>query len=113
MKEFLAKIKSRKFIVTVVVVLANIAMLVFPKEQDTIVTILNLVISAVVVLFYVFVEGKLDEKAIKLGKDFVTKLLLALSEFGVIGRGSIPVITVDPDNGDVSITDIAKNTDKG
>lgn len=68
MKEFLNKLKSRKFLTCVAGVVMGICM-VFGLDEGTVDTIAGAVVAASSVIVYIYTEGKIDAEAVVKIKD--------------------------------------------
>lgn len=64
MKNFLSKLKSRKFLTCIAGVIMGLCM-VFGLDDGTINTIAGAVVSVVSIVTYIYTEGKIDAEAIK------------------------------------------------
>lgn len=64
MKNFLSKLKSRKFLTCIAGVVMGLCM-VFGLDDGTINTIAGAVVSVVSIVTYIYTEGKIDAEAIK------------------------------------------------
>ena len=68
MKEFLNKLKSRKFLTCVAGVVMGVCM-VFGLDEGAINTIAGAVTALASVIVYIYTEGKIDAKAVDKIKD--------------------------------------------
>ena len=68
MKEFLNKLKSRKFLTCVAGVVMGVCM-VFGLDEGTISTIAGAVTAVASVVTYIYTEGKIDVEAVDKIKD--------------------------------------------
>ncbi len=68
MKEFLNKVKSRKFLTCIAGVVMGVCM-VFGLDENTISTIAGAVTAIASVMTYIYTEGKIDAEAIDKIKD--------------------------------------------
>ena len=77
MKEFLAKFKSRKFLLTFLSVVGGIAT-ALTGVNGTVGTIASVVLIIVPVVTYVITEGTIDAKAIQMGAQAVEDIKVAV-----------------------------------
>lgn len=63
MKDFLKKLKSRKFLAAVAGIVTGLA-LVFGLDENTISTVAGAVVSVASVIAYIHTEGRIDAEAI-------------------------------------------------
>lgn len=68
MKEFLSKLKSRKFWAAIVGLVAGIGV-VFGVDESIVNTISGAVVSAASIMTYIITEGKIDAAAIGTKKE--------------------------------------------
>ena len=68
MKEFLNKLKSRKFLTCVAGVIMGVCM-VFGLDEGTIDTIAGAVVAVTSIATYIYTEGKIDAEAVDKIKD--------------------------------------------
>lgn len=70
MKEFLGKLKSRKFLTCVAGVIVGVCMM-FGLDEGTIDTVAGAVVSLGSIVTYIYTEGKIDAAAVGQIKDTV------------------------------------------
>jgi phage shock protein PspC (stress-responsive transcriptional regulator) len=68
MKEFLSKLKSRKFLTCIAGVVVGICMM-FGLDEGTIDTVAGAVVSLGSIVTYIYTEGKIDAAAVEKIKD--------------------------------------------
>lgn len=73
MKEFLGKLKSRKFLTCIAGVVMGLCM-VFGLDESAVNTIAGAVTSVGSIAIYIYSEGKVDAAAVNSIKDTVTKI---------------------------------------
>lgn len=83
MKEFLNKLKSRKFLTCVAGIIMGICM-VFGLDEGTVTTISGAVTSVMSIVIYIYSEGKIDSAAVDKIKDTVDKVEDAANAIGKI-----------------------------
>ena len=81
MKEFLNKLKSRKFLTCVAGVVMGICM-VFGLDEGDVSTIAGAVTAVVSVVSYIYTEGKIDANAIGQIKDVADDIKDAIDVVG-------------------------------
>lgn len=64
MKDFLNKLKSRKFLTCVAGVVMGVCM-VFGVDEGTVDTIAGAIVAASSIAMYIYAEGKVDAEAVK------------------------------------------------
>lgn len=70
MKEFLEKLKSRKFLTCIVGILMGICM-IFGLDEGTVDTVAGAVVALGSIMTYIYTEGKVDAEAVDKIKDVV------------------------------------------
>jgi hypothetical protein len=83
MKEFLNKLRSRKFLTCVSGVVLGVCM-VFGLDEGTVNTISGAVTAVVSIAIYIYSEGKIDAAAVDKIKDAVDKVEDACEAVGKI-----------------------------
>ena len=73
MKEFLGKLKSRKFLTCIAGVIMGLCM-VFGLDENAVNTIAGAITSMGSIAIYIYTEGKVDAAAVNGIKDTVTKI---------------------------------------
>jgi hypothetical protein len=79
MKQFLSKLKSRKFLTCIAGVVMG-ACMVFGLDEGTIDTIAGAIVAVGSVVTYIYTEGKIDAAAVDKIKDTVDKVEDAIGE---------------------------------
>lgn len=83
MKEFLNKLKSRKFLTCVAGIIMGLCM-VFGLDEGTVTTISGAVTSVMSIVIYIYSEGKIDAAAVDKIKETVDKVEDAANAIGKI-----------------------------
>lgn len=83
MKNFLSKLKSRKFLSCIAGVILGVCM-IFGLDTGAVNTIAGAVTSLVSLVIYIYTEGKIDAAAINQIKDVVSKVEDAAGAIGKI-----------------------------
>ena len=73
MKEFLNKLKSRKFLTCIAGVIMG-ACMVFGIDEGTVDTIAGAIVAASSIIMYIYTEGKIDAEAVGGIKDVADKV---------------------------------------
>ena len=73
MKDFLKKLKSRKFLTCVAGVVMGVCM-IFGLDTNAVNTIAGAITSLASVIIYIYTEGKIDAAAVDKIKDTVDKI---------------------------------------
>lgn len=83
MKEFLNKLKSRKFLTCIAGVAMGVCM-VFGLDESTIDTIAGAIVAVSSIVTYIYAEGKIDAEAIDKIKDSADEVIDAVDAIGKI-----------------------------
>lgn len=83
MKDFLNKLKSRKFLTCVAGIIMGLCM-VFGLDEGTVTTISGAVTSVMSIVIYIYSEGKIDAAAVDKIKETVDKVEDAANAIGGI-----------------------------
>lgn len=83
MKNFIEKIKSRKFLTCVAGIIMGVCM-VFGLDEGTIDTIAGAIVAVGSIVTYIYTEGKIDAEAVDKIKDTVDKVEDAADAVGKI-----------------------------
>lgn len=83
MKEFLNKLKSRKFLTCVAGVVMGVCM-VFGLDENAVSTIAGAITALASVITYIYTEGKIDANAVDKIKGTVDKVEDAIDEVNKI-----------------------------
>ena len=83
MKDFLNKLKSRKFLTCIAGVIMGICM-VFGLDEGTVNTIAGAIVAVSSVVTYIYTEGKIDAEAVDKIKDTADKVEDAIDEVNKI-----------------------------
>lgn len=83
MKNFIEKIKSRKFLTCIAGIIMGVCM-VFGLDEGTIDTIAGAIVAVGSIVTYIYTEGKIDAEAVDKIKDTVDKVEDAADAVGKI-----------------------------
>ena len=83
MKNFIEKIKSRKFLTCIAGIIMGVCM-VFGLDEGTIDTIAGAIVAVGSIVTYIYTEGKIDAEAVDKIKDTIDKVEDAADAVGKI-----------------------------